>query len=223
MDTLYAVSGTSSFVAALLLEECEHPYTLELMALYPNGAGTADYANVNPWKQVPALVTERGLITEVIAIAHYLDHVHPERALIPLDPWQRIQMQRWYSCLSTAIQPYVRCVVRPERFVGDDPARVRILGEHVGRIIFEKLALINDELGTRQWFVGHEFGPVDALLTTIMSWAERMRLPVKNLSHLQAHSERCRERPAFARAVERHGIVPNIVRSGSVQVATGVA
>jgi glutathione S-transferase len=217
MDTLYATSGSTSFVAAILLEECEHPYTLELMALFPDGAGDASYARVNPWRQVPALATSQGLVTEVIAIAQYLDGVHPERAIWPSDPWQRVQAVRWYSCLATAIQPYVRCMVRPERFVGDDDNRIQALRAQIGRMLVEKLALVNDEIAERDWLAGKVFGPADALLVTTVGWVERMHLPIAKLGHLQAHAARCRARPAFERAVNRHGIVPNIVhvtRSG---------
>jgi glutathione S-transferase len=213
MDTLYAASGSTSFVAAILIEECEHPYTLELMALNPDGAGDAAYAQVNPWRQVPALATPRGIVTEVIAIAHYLDHHHPDRALFPTDPWQRTQAMRWYSCLSTAIQPYLRCLVRPERFVGDDAACVRLLREGVAAQLLAKLHLLDDEIAQRDWLAGDRFGPADALLVTIVGWVERLRLPLGSLGHLQSHAARCHERPAFERAVTRHGLKPNIVRA----------
>jgi glutathione S-transferase len=213
MDKLYAASGSTSLVAAILLEECEHPYTLEMMALNPDGAGDAAYAQVNPWRQVPAIETPHGIVTEVIAIAQYLDHVHPERELFPTDPWQRTQAMRWYSCLSTAIQPYIRCIVRPERFVGDDAACGRLLREHVAAQILDKLQLVNDEIAQRNWLAGDDFGPADALLVTIVGWARWMQLPLAPLGHLQSQAARCRARPAFERAATRHGIKPNIVKA----------
>jgi glutathione S-transferase len=212
MDRLYAVSGSTSLVAAILLEECEHPYTLELMALNPEGAGDATYAQLTPWRQVPALVTSHGLLTEVIAIAHYLDWQCPRRKLLPQDPWQRIETLRWYSCLATAIQPYVRCLIRPERFVGEQAEYTRAIREHTAQLIVAKLGLLDAQLANRQWYVGDEFGPVDALLVTMTGWAERLRLPIEPLRHLLEHAERCRARPSWQRAADRHGLVPNIVR-----------
>lgn len=212
MDTLYAASGSTSLVAAILLEECEHSYTLELMALYPEGAGGTDYAKLNPWRQVPGLLTKQGLITEVIAIAHYLDRMHPERELLPLDAWQRTQSFRWYSCLATGLAPYVRCLVRPERFVGNEPALSRILGRHVVELLLQKLALIDNELAQKRWFVGDTFGPVDALLAVLFGWVTQLHMPVDSLVHLKEHHEHCLTRAAYVRAVDRHGAVPNIVR-----------
>ncbi len=209
-------------MAAVLLEECEHPYTLEMMALFTDGAGGADYAQLNPWRQVPALQTDRGLVTEVIAIAEELDQMHPERALWPKDPWQRVQALRWYSCLSTTIQPYVRCIVRPERFVADNAVRARILREQVTRLIVDSLTLVDAELGDNAWLVGDEFGPADALLATIAGWVQRMRLPLASLNRLKLHAARCRARPAFARAIERHGIEPNIVSTTAAAALLGV-
>lgn len=220
MDTLYAAPGSTSLVAAILLEECEHPYTLELMDLFKDGAGGAAYAQLNPWRQVPALHTSHGLVTETLAIAEYLDHAHPERRLWPAVPWHRIQALRWYACLSSALQPYVRCIVRPERFVGNDAERASSLREHVARLLVEKLTLVDAELGERSWLAGDEFGPADALLVTMTGWVQHMRLPVASLDQLRDHTARCRARPAFQRAIERHGAVPQILRTSSREAAS---
>jgi glutathione S-transferase len=223
MDILYAASGSTSLVAAILLEECEHPYTLETMELYSDGAGGANYAKTNPWRQVPALSTDRGLVTEVIAIAEYLDQKYPARSLWPKDGWQRVQALRWYSQLSTAIQPYIQCIVRPERFIGTSPDGCRLVREHVARLIVGKLALVEAELRQRDWLAGDDFGPADALLSSMLGWVQLMRLPIAPLGQLRAHALRCRARPAVVRAIERHGTTPSIVRKTSAEALLGVA
>lgn len=217
MDKLYAASGSTSLVAAILLEECEHPYTLQMMELYADGAGGAEYAQLNPWRQVPTLQTDRGLVTEVVAIAEFLDQTHPARALWPKDGWQRVHALRWYSALATSIQPYIQCMVRPERFLGNTTDGCRAMRDHVAGLILGKLGLVDTELCDSNWLVGDDFGPADALLATMLSWVQRMRLPVVALPRLAAHAERCRERPAFVRAAARHGVTPNVVRETSTE------
>ncbi len=214
MDTLYAASGSTSLVTAILLEECEHPYALRMVPLYPDGAGDQEYAGLNPWRQVPGLATERGFLTEVLAICEYVDQHHRERALLPGDPWERIQAVRWYSCLSTAIQPYVRCLVRPQRFVGDTPEAMRALREATARHILARMTLVDRELQQRPWMAGNLLGPADVLLAVMVGWLELMRLPLAPLTTLLEHRERVRCRPAFERASQRHGIVPRIEPNG---------
>jgi glutathione S-transferase len=113
-------------------------------------------------------------------------------------------------------------IVRPDRFVAGVADRARIFHEQVARLIVEKLALVNTELEQRDWLVGDEFGPADALLATTWGWVQRMRLQLSSLGRLQANAARCRVRPAFARAIERHGIVPNVVGTTAAAALLGV-
>jgi glutathione S-transferase len=43
----------------------------------------------SPMGKVPTLETDQGFVSEVYAIADYLDHIQPEPALLPADPFER--------------------------------------------------------------------------------------------------------------------------------------
>lgn len=48
-----------------------------------------DYLGKSPMGKVPCLETDQGFISETLAIVAYLDTAHPEKPLLPADPYQR--------------------------------------------------------------------------------------------------------------------------------------
>lgn len=78
-----------------------------------------DYLAKSPMGKVPCLETEDGFLSEVFAIADYLDHVQPEPGLLPGDPFRRakaIELVRF-------IELYVELVARralPAAFFGQE-------------------------------------------------------------------------------------------------------
>jgi maleylacetoacetate isomerase len=66
----------------------------------------ADYvANVNPSACVPALVDGEFILGQSLAIIDYLDDVHPEPRLIPLEPEKRVRVLEFASLISCDIHP----------------------------------------------------------------------------------------------------------------------
>lgn len=48
-----------------------------------------DYLGKSPMGKVPCLETDQGFISETLAIVAYLEATHPEKPLLPADPYQR--------------------------------------------------------------------------------------------------------------------------------------
>lgn len=49
----------------------------------------AGYLAKSPMGKVPCIGTEQGFLSESFAIADYLDHIHPDRPLLPSAPFER--------------------------------------------------------------------------------------------------------------------------------------
>lgn len=88
---------------------------------------TPEYLAINPRAEVPALVTDRHVITESSIINEYLEEYFPERRLLPLDPLLRAQVRLWNKFVDAGAtqalavptyQRWVRPLITPERREG---------------------------------------------------------------------------------------------------------
>jgi maleylpyruvate isomerase len=63
------------------------------------------FRSKNPQMRVPALETERGLITQSLAILVWLDQTHPEPRFVPADPWVGAQVRAFALTIGCDIHP----------------------------------------------------------------------------------------------------------------------
>ncbi|OWF50349.1 maleylacetoacetate isomerase 1 [Mizuhopecten yessoensis] len=56
-------------------------------------------------QQVPALVMNESTMTQSVAMLEYLEEVHPEKPLLPVDPLERVKVREIVSVISGGIQP----------------------------------------------------------------------------------------------------------------------
>lgn len=67
---------------------------------------TADYAELNPQKLVPALVLDSGeVLTQSLAILEYLEETHPDPPLLPPDAVARARVRALSLIVSADIHP----------------------------------------------------------------------------------------------------------------------
>src|SRR5262249_15266820 len=64
-----------------------------------------DYRAKNPQMRVPALQTDRGVLTQSLAILSWLDTVYPEPPFLPADPWEGVQARAFALTIATDIHP----------------------------------------------------------------------------------------------------------------------
>jgi len=65
-----------------------------------------DYLALNPQGLTPAFVTDDGaVLTQSLAICEYLDEIHPEPALLPVDPVERAQVRAVAQAIACDIHP----------------------------------------------------------------------------------------------------------------------
>ncbi|WP_294328156.1 maleylacetoacetate isomerase [uncultured Sphingomonas sp.] len=63
------------------------------------------YLALNPQGLVPALETDAGVLTQSIAICEYLDDIHPEPPLLPVEPWERAKVRAVALAIACDIHP----------------------------------------------------------------------------------------------------------------------
>ena len=85
MYKLYYAPGTCALASHIALEEAGADYQAERLNFKANQQQSPEYLTINAKGRVPALVTDRGVITETPAILAYIAQTFPKAQLAPLD------------------------------------------------------------------------------------------------------------------------------------------
>jgi glutathione S-transferase len=124
MIKLYYVPGTCSLASHIALEEAGVDYTAERLSFATNQQQSPEYKAINPKARVPAMVTDRGVLTETPAILAFIAQSYPKAGLAPLsDPFAFAQMQAFNSYLCSTVHVAHAHKGRGTRWA-DDPAAI---------------------------------------------------------------------------------------------------
>ena len=78
MLKLYYAPGTCALASHIALEEAGAAYTTERLDFKSNQQNSPEYLKVNPKGRVPALVTDRGVLTETPAMLAFIAQSFPQ-------------------------------------------------------------------------------------------------------------------------------------------------
>ncbi len=68
-------------------------YQQSAINLLKGEQGSAEYKKINPQELVPTLTTDKGILTQSLAIIEWLEETFPGRSIIPGDPWKKAQLR----------------------------------------------------------------------------------------------------------------------------------
>lgn len=125
---------------------------------------------VNPLGQVPALVLPTGrVLTESLAIVHYLDDLAPHAALIPArGDAARGAFYRWAVFLVAAVYPTYTYGDEPAKWVRDEAGskQLRESTDEHRKALWRQL---ENEAGA-PWFLGERRSALDLYLAVMTRW-----------------------------------------------------
>ena len=101
MLKLYYAPGTCALASHIALEEAGAAYTTERLDFKSNQQNSPEYLAINPKGRVPALVTDRGILTETPAMLAFIAQSFPKAKLAPLDDafaFAQVQSFNSYLC-----------------------------------------------------------------------------------------------------------------------------
>jgi glutathione S-transferase len=194
MLTLYHAPLSRSSRIIWLLEELGAPYAIKITNIpRMDGTGAPDPDNPHPDKKVPALVDDRVLITESIAIVQYLADKFPAAGLAPPigDP-TRGPYLTWLAYYAGVIEPVVGLAFAG---LGDNATLQRMFRD---RAAMDRRILAGLEAGP--YLLGAQFSGADILVASLGQFMRGM-LPPGGL--VDAYLERCGTRPAVTRALAK--------------------
>lgn len=163
----------------------------------------ADYMNINPSGQSPALVTDSGdVIAEITAICEYLDEVGGGESLIGSTPEERAETRMWVRRIDLQIcepmgagfrfgpglkmfQDRIHCV--PEAAAG------------MAEIAKGRIAWLNGQMEGKQWVCGDRFTLADVLLFAFLEFGGMVGQPLDEANaNILGWMERMKARPSNA-------------------------
>ena len=205
---LYYAPKTCSLAPMIALEEAGAEYEAHKVNFAENEQNTAPYKYVNPKGRVPALATDKGVITENVAILAFIADVYPKMRLSRSDPFAFAQMQAFNAYLSSTVHPHHAHNRRGSRW-SDDPAVVEALKIKVPQNMadcaeyIEKYYLKGNS-PEAPWVMGGQYTVADAYLFTIANWLEGDGVDTSKFPKILAHRAAMLERPAVVAAMEKH-------------------
>lgn len=193
--TLYYAAGTCAQAVLIALYEADAQFTLKTLSFAGNEQRSPDYLAINPKGRVPALVTERGVLTETPALLLYVAQSYPQAALAPLsDPFALAQMQEFNAYLASTAHIAHAHRPRASRWADDEAAQASMRSK-VPQNMRECFAVIEQHyLGDKTWIMGEQFTVADGYLYTVASWLKGDGVDIAEFPRVAAHFKRVEAR-----------------------------
>jgi glutathione S-transferase len=201
MLTLFHAPRSCSGASHIALREAGAEFELRLVNFAAAEQRTPAYRKINPKGRVPALGTDRGMLTETPAILAYIAQVHPEANLAPLDdPFEFGRLQAFNSYLCATVHVAHAHSFRGERWA-DDPAAIAEMKRKAPEVMADCFQLIENELFVGPWALGGQYTVADPYLFTITQWLPAHRVNIARFPKIRDHFNRMQQRPAVQAAL----------------------
>jgi glutathione S-transferase len=201
---LYSWPRSSGTRVAWALEELGVPY--EYIALDPKQKehGSPRYLAINPHGKVPALVDDGTKFFESAAILLHLgDKYGADRGVWPAgDSQARADALSWTVWAMTELGPYMLQFMyhgldTPVSFKPED--RSRAAAEYSRSQLVRCLTALDARLDGREHLMGN-FSLVDVACASWLQFGTMFGVSLEGCARVAAWQDRCRQRPALARA-----------------------
>jgi glutathione S-transferase len=213
---LYFSPGACSFVPHALLESAGATFEPMLVKLHRGEQQGPEYLAINPRGQVPVLVDGGEVITQIIAIVSYIDHLFPESGFLPREPLPRVRVLETLAWMNNTAHPTFTHIFMPQKFAETPESQAEIKAFNQQRyavILAEIEAMAQAAVGQgRTYLAGAHFGPLDAYALTLLRWGSLVGIDPAGFPALWAHVQRVAQLPAVARAIERERLQLNLYK-----------
>ncbi|MFM5151108.1 glutathione S-transferase family protein [Aeromonas hydrophila] len=199
--TLYLAPGTCAMAVRIALTEAGAPHRIKQLDLAAGEQRSPAYLAINPKGRVPALVTERGVLTETPALLLYVAQRFPDAGLAPLDdPFLLARMQEVNSFLASTVHVAHAHSRRAARWADDEQA-IAAMQAKVPHNMREGFAEIERHYLAGPWVLGEQFSVADIYLFVVASWLKSDGIAIDEFPRVAAHTARVLARPAVQQAL----------------------
>ena len=201
MLKLYYSTGSCARASHIALEEANADYEAIRISLKDGDQRKPEYLAMNPKGRVPVLITDKGILTENVAILAFVAQSHPKANLAPLDdPFGFAKVQAFNSYLSSTVHVAHAHKGRGSRWV-DDAAAIEAMQKKVPQTVGDCFAMIENEMFEGPWVIGSQYTIADAYLYTLATWMEGDSVDPARFPKIIDHRQRMEARPAVKRVL----------------------
>lgn len=205
MLTFYYAPGTCALATHLALEYAGAPHEVVRLNFKEQQQRSAEYLKINPKGRVPALVTDRGTLTETPALLQFVAQSFPDAKLAPLDDaFLLAKMNEFNSYLCSTVHVNHAHGARASRWT-DDPGAMETMKQKVPQTMGDAFALIDSQLLQGPWVLGERFSTSDLYLYTLSRWLEGDKVDVKRFAKVADHMKRMEAQPQVRKVLEAQG------------------
>ncbi len=200
---LYDSVGPNPHVVRMVLAEKGLTLPTHRVDLRRGENRQAPYLAINPLGQLPVLELDGGeRLTEITAIAEYIDETHPAPPLIGQTAWERGQTRMWVRRLDLNI---VEPLIHGYRFsegLSFFQDRIRTIPEAADGLkatARQWLGWLDGQMAGREWVVGDRFTLADVMLFCFTRFGAKVGQPLDpEWTQLAAWFARVQARPSAA-------------------------
>jgi glutathione S-transferase len=203
MLTLYYAAHTCSLATHIVLEEVGADYTTGRIDFGAAQQRSPEYLKINPKARVPALATDRGILTETPAMLAFVAQSFPASDLALMDdPFAFAQVQSFNSYLCSHLHVAHAHRMRGYRWVdADDAHSIAAMQRKVPHSVGESFALIEREMLKGPWVMGERYTICDPYLFTIAQWLEADGVDPSGIPKVVEHRRRMSGRTSVRKAI----------------------
>jgi glutathione S-transferase len=201
MLKLFWAPHTCALASHIALEEAGAAYTLARIDFRASEQTKPPYLAINPRGRVPALVTDRGILTETPAILGFVSQSFPKAVLAPLaDPFAFARVQAFNSYLCSTVHVAHAHRVRGYRWA-DDPTAIKEMQRKVPETVGGCFQLIEQDMFAGPWVMGEAYTICDPYLFTLAQWLDGDGVDIARFPKVADHHRRMSERAAVTKAL----------------------
>jgi glutathione S-transferase len=195
MLKLYYSPGSCALASHIALQEAGAAYSAERIDFKSSQQTSPEYLAINPKGRVPALVTDRGILTETPAVLAFIAQSFPQAKLAPLeDSFAFAQAQAFNSYLCSTVHVAHAHRVRAYRWANEE-ASFADMKRKVPETMGACFALIERNMLRGPWVMGDSYTICDPYLFTVAQWLEGDGVDVSAFPKVIDHRKRVAERP----------------------------
>ena len=213
---LYFSPGACSFVPHVLLELSGAAFEPTMVKLHKGEQYGDEYKAINPRGQVPVLVDDGKVITQIVAIILYLDQKFPEAQFLPTEPVARAKAIEVLAWMNNTVHPTFTHIFMPQKFSdqADVQAALKTFNTQVYKGLLNELeSLVVKHLSPSGWLSGAVLGPLDAYSLTLTRWGSIAGIDPTSYPSLWAHVNRVANDVQVAQVIERERLQLNLYKS----------
>ncbi len=203
MLIFYYAKSSAAYAPHILLEETGLEYKAVRIDFTTKEQQSPAYLKINPKGRVPALITEKGILTETPAMLPYLAQIAPDQNLVPTDPFEFAIAQAFNSYIASTVHVAHAHKHRGARWA-DDPLVHEAMRAKVTANMTECAQLIEKHYLKGPYVLGDRFSFCDPYMALVTRWFRNDEVDIDQFARIKKHDTLMRQRRSMQHVLELH-------------------